>query len=201
MNREIWTSGTVILVRNIWRDRVWEAVPVTVVQDDPARLVYYLPAGTPLRVTKIDHDTGCLDGPSASTWRGTDVLVICGIQDAYVIWAMWDATSKAFSCWYVNLQDKLRRVSDGIVTWDRSLDIQVTPDLKWNWKDEDHFARIQELQWISMSEAAFIRAEGERVIERIEQRQPPFSESWPEWTPDPNWAIPDMPDNWDELPQ
>ena len=70
---------------------------------------------------------------------------------------------------------------------DRTLDIVVTPDLQWRWKDEDQFQRIQDLGWVTREEAAVIRAEGERVIEKIEKRCPPFSEPWPEWRPNPNW--------------
>ena len=200
LGNDSWNLGEKILVRHIWRDRVWEAAPVTVVQDEPERLVFYLRAGTPAIATKVDHDTGTLEGPFDYTWLGSDVLIICGVNDSHAVWAMWKAGGGRFLGWYVNLQDKFRRVADGIVTWDRSLDIQVTPDLQWNWKDEDHFARIQALGWITSDEAASIRAEGERVIERIDRCDRPFCESWPEWRPDPNWTIPDLPENWAVLP-
>ena len=85
---------------------------------------------------------------------------------------MWKEGETPFLGWYVNLQDRFWRVNDGIVTWDRSLDIRVTPDLQWSWKDEDHFACIQALGWITPEEAMA----------------------------DQNWVIPDLPKNWATLP-
>jgi len=48
--------------------------------------------------------------------------------------------------------------------------------------------------------AAAVRAEGERVIEKVERRQPPFSGEWAAWTPDPAWTIPELPAGWDTIP-
>ena len=141
-----------------------------------------------------------MTGPRDFTWQGTDVLQLCGDADSHAVWVMWDEKGGPFRGWYVNLQDRFHRVADGIVTWDRSLDIVVAPDLHWRWKDEDDFARIQALGWISEAEADAIRAEAERVIEKIERRDPPFCESWPDWRPDPSWTIPVLPGNWAELP-
>ncbi len=119
----------------------------------------------------------------------------------HAVWAMWEAGGGPFKGWYINLQDKLSRSSEGVVTWDRSLDIVVTPDLHWKWKDEDHFKYIQKLGWITSEEAAELRAEGGRVIERIERCEPPFCEPWPQWRPNSSWPIPTMPDNWAQVPQ
>ena len=48
----------------------------------------------------------------------------------------------------------LRRAPGGLVIWDRSLDIVATLELRWQWKDEHRFARIQELGWVTPEEAA-----------------------------------------------
>ena len=76
MSNNPWEPGETILVRHIWRDRVWEVSPVIVVQEEPDRLVFCLCAGTPAISTRVDYDTGVFDGPFDFTWMGTDVLII-----------------------------------------------------------------------------------------------------------------------------
>lgn len=70
------------------------------------------------------------------------------------------------------------------------LDILVEPDGTWRWKDEDEFAAAIEIGRFTLDEAAAIRAEGKRVIQRIESRAWPFDAGYEHWRPDPNWPIP-----------
>jgi len=41
-----------------------------------------------------------------------------------------------------------------------------------------------------------IRAEGERVVAMIERWDPPFSDRWEAWRPDPAWSLPELPTDW-----
>lgn len=41
-----WATGDQIVYREVWKNRVWTARPVTVVQDTPELIVLYLSAGT-----------------------------------------------------------------------------------------------------------------------------------------------------------
>ena len=199
-NLDRWQPGETILIQYVFRDRVLYAEPVTVVEDNAERLILYTQVGTPLKWSSIDFSDGSFADPSDSVWHSNNALKIIEKDARHALWAMWASESGRFLCWYVDLQDAIRRVPGGIVTWDRSLDIVVTPDLQWRWKDEDHFQRIQELGWITPEEAATIRAEGEMVIERIGKRQRPFDEPWPEWHPDPTWPIPKLPSDWAIIP-
>ena len=72
----------------------------------------------------------------------------------------------------------------------------VTPELRWQWKDEYHVERQQALGWMTREEATEIRAEGERVIARVEGRDAPFCEPWPDWRPDPAWPLPELSPDW-----
>jgi len=45
--------------------------------------------------------------------------------------------------------------------------------------------------------AGEIRAEGERVARLIERWEPPFSDGWEDWRPDPAWPLPVLPPGWD----
>ena len=80
------------------------------------------------------------------------------------------------------------------------LDIVVEPDLsKWVWKDESTFAKAQDLGIFSEQQAREIRAEGERVIRRIQARAAPFDADWENWFPPVEWPIPSLPEGWDKL--
>jgi hypothetical protein len=144
-----WQPGEAILIQYVFRNQVWYAEPVTVVDDNPERMIVFLQAGTPLKWTWVDFADGTFDGPKDLVWHSTDALKIIEEGARHAVWAMWEAGGGPFRCWYVDLQDKVRRVPRGIITWDRSLDIVVTPDLQWRWKDEDHFQRIQDLGWVT----------------------------------------------------
>ena len=76
----------------------------------------------------------------------------------------------------------------------------VSRDLRWRWKDEDELAGAVRLGIYSREQAAAIRAEGERVIEAIEDRRPPFDGRWEGWRPDPACGIPTAPPGWDRAP-
>jgi len=96
------------------------------------------------------------------------------------------------------LQDPVHRVATGFDTGDHVLDLDVGPDLRWRWKDEDEFAIAQQIGRFTPDQAAAIRAEGERVIADIEARRWPFDGSLLDWRPDPSWPVPSVPDAWSE---
>ena len=196
----LWQSGDVKLLRYVRLGRVLYAIPMIVVEDDPYWTVLYLRKGTRVKWSYVNFENGSIDGPKDKVWERTNVLQIIETAASHATWSIWLAQTGDFLGWYVNLQDRSLRVSDGLISWDQSLDIVVSPNMEWSWKDEDHFERIQVLGWITRAEAAAIRREGERVIARIDNREPPFSEPWPDWRPDDGWKIPDLPINWAEIP-
>lgn len=120
--------------------------------------------------------------------------------EAHAVHVMWRAGGRAFVGWYINLQEPLRRSAIGFDFMDQDLDIVVEPDLSgWIWKDEAQFQRRQDLGLISDRQARAVRAEGERVVERIRNRASPFSDGWENWVPDPGWPVPSLPLGWDRL--
>lgn len=62
----------------------------------------------------------------------------------------------------------------------------MQPDLNWYWKDEDEFAERTDhpLFWTS-TEAARIRAAGERLIAEAQAGRFPFDGTWCGFRPDP----------------
>jgi uncharacterized protein len=196
-----WDRGQSILIRYIWNGAVWYAIPVVVVDDTAERLIVYLQAGTQTKWTMIDFTDGSLSGPDTHIWHSTNQLIFLEDDLFHAVSLFWNANNGEFQNWYIDFQDPIQRVEDGIITFDRALDIVVSPDMKWRWKDEDHFQRIQELGWISSEMTKQIEQERYKAVIRIKQKQKPFCESWPEWRPDPKWPVPRLPDNWAWAPE
>jgi hypothetical protein len=196
----MWRGGEAVLSRYVWREKVHFAGSNLVVEDGTKRTVLYTPMGTPVMRSPIDYGAGTIGEPQLQVWHTTHNLRFLEPGVGYCISAMYAGDSHRFLCWYIDMIEPIRRTRDGFVLWDLALDIVVGPDLSWKMKDEDHFARMQEHDWITPGRAAQVRQDAGHVIERIEKRQSPFNEGWPDWRPDPAWPIPAMSDDWATVP-
>jgi hypothetical protein len=114
---------------------------------------------------------------------------------AHSIRVFWDPGWR-FRYWYVNLEDPYVRTRRAIGVNDHTLDIVANLNLEWSWKDEPEFEALVAAGRIRPEKARLIRAEGLRVIERIEARSWPFDEPWPAWRPDPSWPVPQIGGYW-----
>ena len=73
----------------------------------------------------------------------------------------------------------------------------MAPDLSsWAWKDEDELVWTEQVGLLAPAEAAAVRAEGERAVRAVEERDWPYRDGWERWTPDPAWPVPELPDDW-----
>jgi hypothetical protein len=54
---------------------------------------------------------------------------------------------------------------------------------------------VSERRWRHGDVILMEELEGERVIRRVEAREWPFNEPWPDWRPDPSWAAPQIRDH------
>ena len=206
-----WLPGTPIVLRGVWRGRIWWAASVTVVRDDPDLIALYWRPGTPQkqpreRLTPQDlvstEPPPLLDRP----WVDREVLALATPGAAHSVYAMWEGpksrhllgeADRTLRCWYIDLQEPLRRTQIGFDTMDHLLDIVVSPDRsEWHWKDEDEFAEAVVLGLFSSEEAHAIRAEGERAVRQLQAGQPPFSAVWEKWKPPAGWQVPPLPAAW-----
>ena len=195
-----WQFGDQVILRGVWRGNIWFAVSVYMVKDNEDLIALYWPAGTPNR--KFDgrprpEDFLTEEQPKliAGTWTRTKVLMLVKPGEAHSVELMWDAASGDFLCWYINLQEPLRRTPLGFDTMDQALDVVISPDkARWRWKDEDELARMIDLSIFSDQQAQNIRAEGEKVIQRAQTNQPPFCDGWEGWRPPDEWQIPEFPE-------
>jgi hypothetical protein len=202
--------GDHIAVRYRTDGRLSGVIPVTVVENTPQCVAYYLAAGTPSK-HPVDVDdalvplSGERGGVGDRPWRVTDGvwhtngrLYIIRPGAAHAFSLFWRDADWSFLGWYIDLQAPLRRIPIGFESEDYLLDILVEPDGAWSWKDEDHFEIAQRVGRFSSVEAEAIRSEAARVIETIESRAWPFNAGWERWRPDPSWTIPTIPADWDQ---
>ena len=195
-----WRSGEAVLARYVWREKVYFGGPSIVAEDSARRTVLYTPMGTPVVRSPIDYTAGTIGEPQLHTWHTTHNLRFLEPGAGFCISAMYAGNGHRFLCWYIDMIEPIRRTAGGFVLWDLALDIVVAPDLSWQMKDEDHFARMSEHGWITPNRAAQVRQDAQHAIERIEKRQAPFNENWPAWRPDPAWQLPLLPDDWAVVP-
>ena len=122
-------------------------------------------------------------------WKTNRVLWVTRFGEAHAIGHFWNDRTDEFRGHYINLQTPLRRTPYGFEAIDHVLDIVVSPDGAWHWKDEDEFAEAESIELFTRSEVQAIRAEGERAIESLPAVLPT---GWEDWRPDPEWAVQDL---------
>jgi predicted RNA-binding protein associated with RNAse of E/G family len=120
-------------------------------------------------------------------WQGHGVLMLQRPEDAYAVWVFWFGEAREFRGWYVNLQERFRRTESGYDTQDHELDIWVTPDGAWEWKDDELLDVRVEEERFTPQQAESIRAEGRQVVELVERREQWWDDAWAEWQPDSGW--------------
>lgn len=131
-------------------------------------------------------------------WTDHDILSLHLPGAAHSIDLMWITGTRQLRCWYVHLQEALRRTCIGVDTMDQMLDIVISPErTSWYWKDEDEFTQAEALGVYSPEKAAAIRAEGEKVIAMLETNSRPFCDGWENWMPPEDWSIPTFPQGWE----
>ncbi len=195
-----WQAGEVVALRYLRRadGKAGNSWPFTVVRDTDEITALHIPAGAvSMRWGLVDGERRLIETP----WR-RETLRLMFPGAGHSTWLSWDQGEhgRVFRGYYVNLEEPFRRTAIGFDTNDHMLDIVVAPDLTWQWKDEDEFAALIEQGSYSREFGAAVRAEGERVVERIERRLSPFVDGWDVWQPDPSWGLPALPGNWLEHP-
>lgn len=206
----MWDNGQVIVHHELWRGRVWAARPLTVVEDSDERALFWLPLGTRRKVPATP--TSRPDPPTRSeriienlfhgdwvcgehTWDVSSLWIIRP-GEWHATWISWTAAGNHLG-WYINFQRPYRRTTAGFESMDLMLDIVVEPDLTWHWKDEEEFDEIARRRIFDGETTERVRREAAGVIRRIENREPPFNEPWPDWRPPTSWRVPVLPDDWE----
>jgi hypothetical protein len=199
--RERFRPGDPIVIREVWRGRVFEARPTVVVQDDPDQTALLLPGGVRCGIP-IGEDGRELRLPDRP-WRlevrqrGPEPILSFAWPEMPYAVLRWSANTGR-AVWYVNLQAPLERTSIGFDTVDHALDVLVELDRSsWRWKDEDELDEAVANGLFSEADAEGFRRWGERARDRILSGDAPFDRDWSDWRPDPGWPTPGLVPGWD----
>ena len=177
----MWQPGDAIALRERWGDAIFEARAATVVQDLPEQTMLFVPAHVvcAIRSTTTGSSCACPTGPGI--WSSVRAATSASSR------SRGPTRRTPSSCcstptgsprgWYVNLQTPLARTPVGFDTVDHALDVLVTLDRSsWTWKDEDELAEAIALGLFTEADAASFRYWGERAVEHLVLRQPPFDD-------------------------
>ena len=178
------------------------ARPVRIVEDVPHRhRVFWFAPGSRWKNDPREHgEIRFYEGP----WELEDKVLEGGVlsfafpQTGYAVLMRSDAQG-TFTHLYVNLQSALRRSPVGFDYTDHFLDVRIPVDRSsYEWKDEDELAEAVSRGMVSERSAHDIRWAGERAVEHVLLREPPFDLDWTPWRPDPGWEALSLPEGWNE---
>jgi hypothetical protein len=200
-----WKAGDTIVMRGVLKGKLWWACPMHVVQDTPELIALYWPVSTPtrspIRRPTVEDELYNRIELEERNWTDNDVLSLTMPGSAHSIELMWEGGTRKVRCWYVHLQESLRRTKIGFDTMDQMLDIVISPDRSsWRWKDEDEFNEAEAIGVYSHEQLQSIRHEGERVIIKLNANVSPFCDGWENWIPPVGWGIPTFPEGWEKVP-
>ncbi len=202
---ERFAPGDPIAIRELWNGRVWYARPATVVRDDPNLTMLHVHphahamepvdvAGNALRIPTDEWTFR--DAERGDSWN----LSFAFPDTPYSVILGYEPPGELRE-YYVNLQTPLVRTETGFDVVEHILDVQIPPDRSsWSWKDEDELADAVDGGLFTDEDVAWFRYWGERAVEHVLLREPPFDEDWSSWRPDPDWTEPVLPPHWDLAP-
>ncbi len=117
----------------------------------------------------------------------------------YSVIHYWQHNTNTFLSYYVNFQIPFRRSHCGFDSYDLELDLVVEPTFEWEWKDLETYqegiaqGNIRP-EWVDAIEQA-----KPEILAKINSRLYPFDGHWRDFQPNPNWKLPTLPQDWDQL--
>ena len=201
---KFWEPGQAIVMREVWRNKVYSVTPVRVVQDSSSWIVLYRPPHTTNLwphtregvTMRIPQDEWVLDG---GPWpRGILYLIHVGL--GFTFSGAWD-DDHIFGGWKIDLIEPVRRTSHGFDYMDQLLDIIVSADRSsWYWKDEDEVGEAQARGIFTAEHVRNLYQRGERAVQAILENEPPFDANWEIWRPNSALREPfDLPKGWEQV--
>ena len=174
-----------------------------VVRDEEDQRIFYTPNG--IRLWVAGRDGNELRLPDADwdllerTLAKGPILSFSWPSAGHAILLFFhpDRTARM---WYVNVEAPLRPTELGFDTEERLLDVVVAPDRSgWEWKDQYELEEAVRRGLFTPAQTTEFRAEAERGLRRLLDREPPFDRDWTTWRPDPSWPVPELPPGWDAV--
>jgi len=206
--REPDTAGRVVALRYLTTDgRIEMCWPCRVVQDDGHVLALFIAAGSgykagPKRTAlqKLSMPRAALP-PDEYVWR-RDTLRLMFPGRRHSVWLSWvnEGSRRAFYGYFVNMEEPFRRTPVGFDTQDHTLDIEVTPEHDWKWRDTAELDEHVKHGFYTAPLAGEVWDEGRRTIDEIVRGSHPCLDGWRDWLPDAAWQVPQVPAEWSSVP-
>jgi hypothetical protein len=209
--------GRLVVHRHFQGDRLGLVKLCRVVSDDERGLLLWLARGSAMLDRRAVDGRGLRAMPFhewlrtetrlfPTNWQGEGILKLLRPGQAHSVWWFFTPTG-AFNGWYVNLEDPAVRWQDGegdaavlgVDYIDQDLDVVVSPDRSWRWKDVEEFTeRLAHPNDYWVPDGSAVWDEGKRMIALAEAGAFPFDGSWCDFRPDPSWPVPtEFPAGWD----
>ena len=198
----LWLQGDPVVMRHLRGEWRW-AAPMRVVEDRGDFVALYIQPGTKMSSMGDAEGNRTRDYVHATrriptVWGLNHALHLIRDGDEHATVLFWDEHTWEFRCWYINLQEPLRRTAMGFDSMDLTLDLVIAPDRQtWQWKDEDEFAFGIEHGWYTGEQLAHLKEYGRLVVDHALAGRPPFDAGWEHWRPPPEWRPLELPDGWD----
>jgi hypothetical protein len=208
----VFATGEVVHLRHFQHDQSGGVFPTRVVHDRPDGILLWEPAGTTFWLFDMPDGRSMAQTSLAEWIAARRVPVVRTTSRGLLSWhppgldysiRWFFRPDGEFYGWYANLEEPAVpwRSGDlaGMDTVDWDLDVWVTPDRRWQWKDEEQFAaRLADAAyWVDDEDR--VRRAGKDVIELVEAGAFPFDGTWCDFRPDPAWPPPPtrLPAGWD----
>jgi hypothetical protein len=200
--------GDAVVLRYITTGgRIEMCWPCRVVEDRDDVVALFIAAGSPYKarpkksaMEKRRQPRTPLP-PDEYIWRHDTLrLMLPGRSHAVLIFWSGDGDARRLLKYFVNMEEPRRRTAIGFDTQDHTLDIEVTPELGWRWRDEEELANHVAEGFYTAELARAARVEGERVIDAMQRLDHECMRGWPKWNPPPEWHIPAFAEGWDTTP-
>ena len=206
--RERRQSGDVVALRYITTDaRIEMCWPCRVVEDSNELVALFIATGTaykagPKRTAQAKRTAPRLDTPPDEYMWRNDTLRLMLPGQRHSVSLSWgrDAGDRRLLKYFVNLEEPYRRTAVGFDTQDHTLDVEITPDLAWRWRDEAELENHVAEGFYTAALAVAVRAEGQRVIDAILLGDHVCTR-WKDWRPDPSWQVAGFIGGWDATPR
>jgi len=199
---KLWKPSQGIVLREVWRNKVYSITPVRVVQDSTSWVALYRPPHTVNlwphtlegETIRIPQDEWVLAG---GPWP-KGILYLLRVGFGTIFSGSWNE-DRVFSGWKIDLVEPVRRISLGFDYMDQTLDIMVRADRStWQWKDEAELRQAQALGIFTQEQVNELYQRGERAVQTIQKNEPPFDGNWENWRSNPALDEPfDFPKGWE----
>lgn len=204
----IYDRGSDVVIEERWRGILWTAVPHRVIASTSDLLAGWVPAGT-----RSVYATNRGLPETAGLTR--DQRKLLALQDLNVRACeffetpgklgifrpdRWSRTNLGFDVddghflgWYVDFQLPVEPTATGLVTKDLVLDLWITPDRAWEWKDRDDLDVAISDGLIAPGVRADLDDEARRILAELDRHDHPFTNELTGFRPDPDWPLPVLP--------